>query len=487
MPRELITIQVGQCGLQLGTRFWDLALKEHAAYSKDPVYDDALSSFFHNVDMRESKNPRRIPLGDGRGKIRSLKARSVLVDMEEGVINKVLKGPLGELFTEHQLIKDVSGSGNNWAHGHCEYGRKYSSHILEAVRREAETCDSLQSFFLMHSLGGGTGSGLGTHILGQLADEFPDVYRFTTAVFPSEDDDVITSPYNSVLSLNELIEHADCILPIENQALINICSRISTRKDITQSQSRGLGKVPRKYGSTILHKPKKSKKHKEEKYKAFDDMNTVAANLLCNLTCSMRFEGNLNVDLNEITMNLVPFPRLKLLLSSIAPLATLADKKLAVGARSLDQMFTNAFSGECQLTTLNPRSSTYLACGLIVRGKGVEVSDINRNIDRMKPKLKLVPWNQDGFKIGLCAAPPAHQPYSTLCLANNCAIKDVLNNLGDRFNKLYRVRAHVHHYTEYMDIKDMSKALRNVYDLAKRYEEIEKAKPRIRKRLKPLI
>jgi len=34
----------------------------------------------------------------------------------------------------------------------------------------------------------------------------------------------------------------------------------------------------------------------------------------------MRFEGTLNVDLNEITMNLVPFPRLHLLTASLAPL-----------------------------------------------------------------------------------------------------------------------------------------------------------------------
>jgi tubulin epsilon len=31
-----------------------------------------------------------------------------------------------------------------------------------------EQCESLQSFFLLHSLGGGTGSGLGTFILGLL-------------------------------------------------------------------------------------------------------------------------------------------------------------------------------------------------------------------------------------------------------------------------------------------------------------------------------
>jgi len=33
-------------------------------------------------------------------------------------------------------------------------------------------------------------------VLNLLAEEYPDVYRFTTAVYPSNDDDVITSPYN---------------------------------------------------------------------------------------------------------------------------------------------------------------------------------------------------------------------------------------------------------------------------------------------------
>jgi hypothetical protein len=29
MPREIITVQVGQCGNQIGSRFWDVILKEH--------------------------------------------------------------------------------------------------------------------------------------------------------------------------------------------------------------------------------------------------------------------------------------------------------------------------------------------------------------------------------------------------------------------------------------------------------------------------
>jgi len=55
-----------------------------------------------------------------------------------------------------------------------------------------------------------------------LEDHYPDVFRFTASVFPSQNDDVVTSPYNSMLSLYELMKHADCVLPIDNQALINI-------------------------------------------------------------------------------------------------------------------------------------------------------------------------------------------------------------------------------------------------------------------------
>jgi len=74
-----------------------------------------------------------------------------------------------------------------------------------------------------------------------LEDEYPDVYRFTASVFPSEDDDVITSPYNAMLSLAELTEHADCVLPIENSSLSDICGRIADK----------FAKQPSKEGSSL--------------------------------------------------------------------------------------------------------------------------------------------------------------------------------------------------------------------------------------------
>lgn len=177
--------------------------------------------------------------------------------------------------------------------------------------------------------------------------------------------------------------------------------------------------------------------------KPFDCLNNIVANLILNVTSSSRFEGSLNVDLNEITMNLVPFPKLHYLVSSMTPLYALAD--VNIPARRLDQMFTDAFSKENQLLRVNPRQELYLACATIVRGK-VEISDLRRNIDRLKSSLDFIYWNQEGWKTGLCSVPPVGHQYSMLTLANNTCVRQPFIDLKGRFVKLFKRKAHVHHY-----------------------------------------
>lgn len=50
----------------------------------------------------------------GRVAISDYRARAVLVDMEEGVVNAVRRGPLGCLFDDSQYISASYGAGNNW-------------------------------------------------------------------------------------------------------------------------------------------------------------------------------------------------------------------------------------------------------------------------------------------------------------------------------------------------------------------------------------
>ncbi len=53
------------------------------------------------------------------------------------------------------------------------------------MRRQAESCDALQGFQVLHSLGGGTGAGLGTLLLSKLREEYPDRMMATFSVLPS--------------------------------------------------------------------------------------------------------------------------------------------------------------------------------------------------------------------------------------------------------------------------------------------------------------
>ena len=57
--------------------------------------------------------------------------------------------------------------------------------MLDVVRKESESCDCLQGFQLTHSLGGGTGSGMGTLLISKIREEYPDRIMNTFSVVPS--------------------------------------------------------------------------------------------------------------------------------------------------------------------------------------------------------------------------------------------------------------------------------------------------------------
>lgn len=502
MPREIITIQVGQCGNQIAMKFWDLALREHL--SRGILFDDSMSSFFKNeADNDFYNNTNNICESNNFNNIEYaknpiLKARSLIVDTEEGVINQLLKSDLGKLFDDMHFIKGVSGAGNNWAHGHYYYGPKYKDSILQKINKLLEECDSPQCFMFTQSLGGGTGSGLGTYILNVLNEYYTDIFKFNVTVFPSDDDDVITSPYNTILSLNELINNSDCVMPVDNESLIDICNKVeketkNENKNNTINNSKiknnNIIELPKLIGGKFVKNNNNTTKNDNSnlnnytsekvvlnnKEKPFDKMNSIVANLLCNFTCSMRFEGKLNVDINDITMNLVPFPRLHFIASSISPLYHVLDKKLE--PRKSDQIFSDIFNKNYQLISMdNFNQGVYLASALIARGD-LTISDINYNISKLKSlagnnKIKMVHWNNEGFKIGLCDQPPVNMKYGLLCLANTTAISDCFTKITQRFKRLYKVKAHIHHFSEYMNVENFDISDNNLTSLTNEYINI---------------
>lgn len=211
-------------------------------------------------------------------------------------------------------------------------------------------------------------------------------------------------------------------------------------------------------------------------------MNALAAHLLTNLTASMRFEGPLNVDLNEVTSCLVPFPRMHLLQASLSPAFVHPDAAAAYGtAAVMDAMYSGAFGRDAQLIRGNPRRAVHLACGLLARGD-VQVSDVARNVDRLKRELHMARWNADGFKVGICAAPPLHRPHALLGLSNNSSVVGTLTAAHGRFMRLFRVRAHLHHYTEFMEEAEVARAATSLTDMISAYNEGACAPTRFRVR-----
>lgn len=111
--------------------------------------------------------------------------RSILLDLEPGTMDSVRAGPFGALFRPDNFVFGQSGAGNNWAKGHYTEGAELVDAVLEVIRKEAENCDCLQGFQLTHSLGGGTGSGMGTLLISKIREEYPDRIMTSFSVMPS--------------------------------------------------------------------------------------------------------------------------------------------------------------------------------------------------------------------------------------------------------------------------------------------------------------
>lgn len=84
----------------------------------------------------------------------------------------------------------------------------------------------LEGFQVCHSLGGGTGSGMGTLLISKIREEYPDRMMLTFSVFPSPKvSDTVVEPYNATLSVHQLVENADECMVLDNEALYDICFR----------------------------------------------------------------------------------------------------------------------------------------------------------------------------------------------------------------------------------------------------------------------
>ncbi|KAG7253039.1 hypothetical protein CRUP_010034, partial [Coryphaenoides rupestris] len=95
----------------------------------------------------------------------------------------------------------------------------------------------------------------------------------------------------------------------------------------------------------------------------------------------------------------------------------------------------------------------------------------------LRSSLSFVSWNPEGWKTSLCSVPPLGHAHSLLALANNTCVKISFNALRERYTRLYRKKAHLHHYlqVEEMEVSVFSEAAESLSCLIDAYEEIDHA------------
>ncbi|KAF9436174.1 Tubulin alpha-3C/D chain [Entomortierella beljakovae] len=430
--REIVSIHVGQAGIQIGNACWELYCHEHGINPEGLAQEDGIkgtpSTFF-----AESDSGKFVP-------------RTVIVDLEETVIDEIRSGRYKKLYHPESLISNREDASNNYARGHYTVGKELIEPVMERIRKVTDNCNGLQGFFLFHSFGGGTGSGLGALLLERIAMDYGKKSKFEFAVYPAPK--IATSvvePYNSVLTTHATMDLADCTFMVDNEAIYDICKE---RLNVERPN--------------------------------YSNLNRLIAQVVSSITLSLRFSGSLNVDMTEFQTNLVPYPRIHFPLISYAPI--LSKGKALHEQSTVSEITSACFDRSSQMVNCEPRLGKYIACCLLYRGDVIP-KDVTTaiNLTKSKSSIQFVDWCPTGFKVGISGQPAVVVPDSevapssrSLCmLSNTTAISTAWTRLDEKFDLMYAKRAFVHWYVgEGMEEGEFSEAREDLAALEKDYKEI---------------
>uniref|UniRef100_A0A915BXZ7 Tubulin alpha chain n=2 Tax=Parascaris univalens TaxID=6257 RepID=A0A915BXZ7_PARUN len=434
--REVISIHIGQAGVQIGNACWELYCLEHGIQPDGQMPsdksvgggDDSYTTFFS-----ETGSGRHVP-------------RAVMIDLEPTVIDEIRTGTYRSLFHPEQLITGKEDAANNYARGHYTIGKEIIDLTLDRIRRLADNCTGLQGFLVFHSFGGGTGSGFTSLLMERLSVDYGKKAKLEFSVYPAPQvSTAVVEPYNSILTTHTTLEHSDCAFMVDNEAIYDICRR-----------------------NLDIERP------------SYTNLNRLIGQIVSSITASLRFDGALNVDLTEFQTNLVPYPRIHFPLATFAPV--ISAEKAYHEQLSVAEITNMCFEPHNQMVKCDPRHGKYMAVCLLFRGDVVP-KDVNAAIATIKTKrsIQFVDWCPTGFKVGINYQPPtvvpggdlAKVPRAVCMLSNTTAIAEAWARLDHKFDLMYAKRAFVHWYVgEGMEEGEFSEAREDLAALEKDYEEV---------------
>ncbi|PAA56123.1 hypothetical protein BOX15_Mlig024742g2 [Macrostomum lignano] len=427
--REIVHIQAGQCGNQIGAKFWEVISDEHGIDPTGTYHGDSdLQLERISVYYTEATGGKYVP-------------RAVLVDLEPGTMESVRSSAFGMLFQPDNFVFGKSGAGNNWAKGYYTEGAEIIEKVMDAVRKECEGCDCLQGFQLAHSLGGGTGSGLGSLLLSKIREEYPDRIMASFSVVPSPKvSDTVVEPYNCMLAMHQLVENTDETFCIDNEALYYIS--FHTLKLATPSYS---------------------------------DLNHLVSAAMSGVTTCLRFPGQLNADLRKLAVNMVPFPRLHFFMPGFAPLT--ARGSSSYRQVNVSELTLQMFDAKNMMAACDPKHGRYLTVAAIFRGRmsTKEVEEQMLNLQN-KNSSYFVEWIPNNIKTAVCDIPPRGLKMSVTFIGNSTSIQELFKRVSEQFSSMFKRKAFLHWYTnEGMDDHEFMEAESNVNDLVSELQQYQDA------------
>jgi len=482
MVKECITIHIGQAGCQVGSKVWELLCHEHNI-EKDGkrledreagVAEDPFDSFF-----AETSAGQHVP-------------RAIFLDTDPRSMDKIRTSEFNNLFHPDTLISYKQDAKNNFFEGrHMANVFKIEEDLMDRVRIAVDNCTNLQGFFVFHSYGGGTGTGVGHEILRSLNDHFDKKVIFEPVIFPSKDfSSSIVEPYNCIFAMHYLKDIVDLSLMLDNQAAYNMCTNNLKIRDPD-----------------------------------FVDLNRIIAQMVSACTTSLRYESEINASLLEMVTNLVPASTFRYPILSLSPV-----RKADAGVHerfSVQDIITDLFEDRNILCDCgsNLKSNRYFAAVVLLRGydphdkvaapdglaspaaslsgkgssKGhkrvpVQVVEAKRALQILtnpsgshRKPIRFLPWLEaGGFKVGVVGNPPwippsepggppfmAKSDLQGAMLGNTTAVRQMFVRQYYKFLQLFYRKAYVWQFLEAAGELDLfHEAREGVRELIDDYERM---------------
>lgn len=399
MPRDIITLQLGQCGNQIGMEFWRQLCAEHGISPEGVLEEYATSgSDRKDVFFYQADDEHYVP-------------RAVLIDLEPRVINSIFNSQYCNLYNRENVFKSEhgGGAGNNWASGYGQ-GEKLQEGVFDIIEREAEGSDSLEGFVMCHSIAGGTGSGMGSYILERLNDRFPKKLIQTYSVFPNleETSDVVVQPYNSLLTLRRLTQNADCVVVLDNTAL----HRIATDR---------------------LHL----------KQPSFTQINQLVSKVMSVSTATLRYPSYMNNDLVGLIAPLTPTPRLHFLMTGYTPLTTESADQTNIRRTTVFDVMRRLLQPKNMMVSAPAERDVahcYVSILNIIQGE-LDPTEVHKSLQRIRERrlASFIPWGPASIQVALSRRSPYVQSthrVSGLMLANHTSISSLFQRTLKQYDKL---------------------------------------------------